>query len=36
MIPALAAAGDERGERLVAEARTLLALYLAEVLNRRG
>ena len=35
MVPALAAAEDERGG-LVGEARTLLALYIAEVLNRRG
>ena len=34
MIPALAAAKDGRGERLVAEARKLMALYIAEILRR--
>jgi AcrR family transcriptional regulator len=36
MIPALAAAEDERAARLIGEARKLMALYIAEVLGRRG
>ena len=36
MVPALAAAEDERAAALIGEARMLLALYIAEVLNRRG
>ena len=36
MIPALAAAKDGRGERLIGEARKLMTLYIAEVLRRRG
>jgi AcrR family transcriptional regulator len=36
MIPALAATADERAEKLLGEARKLLALYIAEVLRRRG
>ncbi len=36
MIPALAAAKDGRGERLIGEARKLMTLYIAEVLKRRG
>jgi AcrR family transcriptional regulator len=36
MIPALAATEDERAEKLMGEARKLLALYIAEVLRRRG
>ena len=36
MIPALAAAEDERAAALVSEARKLLALYIADVLRRRG
>jgi AcrR family transcriptional regulator len=34
MIPALAATGDDRAAALVAEARRLMALYIADVLNR--
>ena len=34
MIPALAATEDERAAALVAEARKLMALYIAEVLDR--
>ena len=35
MIPALAATEDERAAALIAEARKLMALYIAEVLRRR-
>ena len=34
MVPALATTEDERAERLVGEARKLMALYIAEVLGR--
>jgi AcrR family transcriptional regulator len=34
MVPALAATEDKRAERLVGEARTLLALYIAELRRR--
>jgi AcrR family transcriptional regulator len=34
MIPALAATGDDRATALVSEARRLMALYIADVLNR--
>ena len=34
MIPALAAAEDERAGALIGEARKLLALYIDEVLRR--
>ena len=34
MVPALAATEDERAAQLIGEARTLLALYIDEVLAR--
>jgi hypothetical protein len=34
MIPALAATGDDRAITLVSEARKLMSLYIADVLDR--